>query len=119
MTPQGLRDLAFESMWTMMAAATVSVDPERLIAFAEQRAGDGPVRDMATRDFGREVIEELADARNYLVWMAAQLAGSDDRGELAGLINEALGGALASTVLAFDRAERVRLLAIEWRLGRA
>lgn len=42
--------------------------PPSLNIFAEQRAGTADVRDHATRDFALEVREELADARNYLVW---------------------------------------------------
>jgi hypothetical protein len=113
------RDIGFERRWTALAASTVHADGTRLSDFAEARAGRGPVRDISTRNFAREVLEELADARNYLVWWIEQLAtapGPPD--ELAGEISEALGQALAATALAYEHATRARALAVEWRAGR-
>lgn len=114
----GLRDLAFERRWTELAAESAHVDAEHLTSFAEQRAGTSPVRDQATRNFGREVLEELADARNYLCWFAEQVLVADDHGDLAGEINQAIGQALAATAVAFEHAARARALSIEWRAAR-
>lgn len=110
-----VRDLAFERRWTEMAAAAANVDAERLSAFAEQRAGTSHVRDLQGRNFAREVLEELADARNYLCWWAAQLLATDDHGDMAGEINEAIGQSLSATAAAFEHAARGAALAIEWK----
>ena len=72
------RDIAVERELTREAAKRVAADPEPLVLFAEARSDKGPVRDFPTRDFEREVREELADARNYLVWGIYQ---AQDRGE--------------------------------------
>ena len=60
-----------------------------LIALAQMRAGDKPVRGLASRNFRLEVIEELADAVNYLCWLddqrALQKLGGLNAGELAAL----------------------------------
>ncbi len=71
LAPVPERDLRFERAFTMQAAEAGGVGFAELIRFAEQRAGDEPVRDPGGRDFVLEVLEELADARNYLVWLAA------------------------------------------------
>ena len=100
------RDVAFERAWTTQAAESVRVRADELIAFAELRAGHGPVRDLLTRDMGREVREELADARNYLVWWALQASCQrEPDGELTALI----AGALQPVIVAFDWASRARL----------
>jgi hypothetical protein len=112
------RDIAFERRWTSLAASTVHADGARLSDFAEARAGRDPVHDLANRNFARETLEELADARNYLVWWLEQLAtapGPPD--ELAGEISEALGMALAAVASAFEQTTRARTLAVEWRAG--
>lgn len=68
------RDAAAERRLTFQVAErewTSRVAAIRLVDFAEERAMPGPVRltrDGAPRDFILEVREELADARNYLVW---------------------------------------------------
>ena len=67
------RDLAWERLWSQSAARSAGVDAHYLTAFAEERSGEGPVRDLSTRDFLQEVLEELADARNYLVWKRRQM----------------------------------------------
>lgn len=97
----GARDLAFERAWTEGAGAAARVGVVELVRFAELRAGDGPVRELATRDFAREVLEELADARNYLVWHALQAStGTPADGELT----SGIAGALAGVAVAFDHA---------------
>jgi len=63
------------------------------------------VRDLASRDFGREVREELADARNYLCWMALQqMAVTDPDEELIALVLYAL----ASVAQAYEYARRMK-----------
>jgi hypothetical protein len=113
------RDIGFERRWTAQAAATVHADGNRLSDFAEARAGRAPVRDIATRNFAREVLEELADARTYLVWWLEQVVHAGGADELSGEITEALGQALAATALAYEHAGRARALAVEWRVGRS
>lgn len=67
-----------------------SKEPEysaSLVALAQTRAGDKPVRGLTSRNFRREIEEELADAINYLCWLDDQknLQGLDglNAGELA------------------------------------
>jgi hypothetical protein len=82
------RDLGFERA-IVEGAATGRATPVAvadLNAFAEQRAGTGPVRDHERRDMRRETLEELADARNYLVWWRTQPGADPAR------IDEALAG---------------------------
>ena len=69
------RDVALERQLTRMAhqAAGVAVpmderEPTHLDAYADYRAQPGGVR--VPRQFIQEAREELADARNYLVWEA-------------------------------------------------
>jgi hypothetical protein len=113
------RDISFERRWTALAASTVHADGARLSDFAEARAGTEPVRDQATRNFAREVLEELADARNYLVWWIEQIvAGGGREDELSGEITEQLGQALAATASAYEHATKARALTVEWRAGR-
>lgn len=55
----------------------------QLERFADQRAGDLPLRPRTDDQWHIEVAEELADARNYLVWAIqklepAYLAGDGD-----------------------------------------
>lgn len=112
------RDIGFERRWTALAAASVHADGARLSDFAEARAGRGPVRDLAMRQFAREVLEELADARNYLVWWVEQVIAAGEHDELSGEITEAIGQALAAVALAYEHATRARALNVEWRAGR-
>ena len=62
---------------------------ESLVNFAQKRAGDTNVRQVRSRNFTREIKEELADAMNYLCWLDDQkyLRGLDglNAGELAAL----------------------------------
>lgn len=62
---------------------------ESLIAFAQQRAGETNVRSLRSRNFHREIREELADTLNYLCWLddAKHLKGQNglNAGELAAL----------------------------------
>ncbi len=70
-----LRDLEYEREITHEAARGV-VDPSALIEFAETRAGGSLSGEYVsnaqlvtlTRDRIRETQEELADARNHVVW---------------------------------------------------
>lgn len=78
------RNLAREQELTREAARG-NVDPEALIEFAETRAG-GPLSSAyvsdaqlitLTRNRIRETQEELADARNHIVWWMAQHPGHE------------------------------------------
>lgn len=106
----------------MDAAATVHLDGSELAEFAERRAGDGPVLRLLERRFGREAVEELGDARNYFVWWVQQvlvdLGLAPDDTDMPGQIIEAIGQALAATVMAFHHAQRARALHAEWKAGR-
>lgn len=84
-----LRDVTFELEATITAARSVNVD--HLNQFATLRAdAGGAYRPAPERDLHREVLEELADARNYLVWwMQRVVAGEDDADPVA--LSEALG----------------------------
>lgn len=90
------RDLARERAVTDDAALPRLVAiAGRLSDFAEQRAGDGPVVDAEDRDFALEVLEELADARNYLVWWIDRFAAADGAAASA-------RAALAAVVVAYS-----------------
>jgi hypothetical protein len=67
----GRRDIGLEADFTEFSGNVCGAAPgvaDQLSAFAQQRAGDGPIRDPARRDMAREACEEIADGRNYLVW---------------------------------------------------
>lgn len=110
------RDVPLERRLTVDAAATAGVDAAYLITFAETRAGLAPVRDPDGRDFVRELLEELADARNYVCWALEQVGrGADRNPDLAGEISMAVGQSLAAVTLAFHHANHARDLAMDWR----
>ena len=71
-SPDDLCDEAFETQATLVAARQAGVDGRALDAFARARKMPGLVKQHATRDFHQEVAEELADARNYVVWWMEQ-----------------------------------------------
>jgi hypothetical protein len=106
------RDPALEERWTDLAAARAGADcPERLTACAATRADRGPVRDFTTRDFGLEALEELADARNYLVWWLQQLptlAPADAAANARIVARDHMVRALGLVALAYEHAERAR-----------
>lgn len=89
------RVVAVERELTVEAARRVGADPEPLYVFAEQRANKGPIRDFDSRDFEREVREELADARSYIIWGIQQ---AQERGE----DTERLFGVLARVASAYS-----------------
>jgi hypothetical protein len=109
------RNVAFERRWTSQAAEVVHVNAERLIEYAEHRAGPAPVRDLDTRNFAREVVEELADARNYLVWWAEQLTRADNGSDETGEMTSEICAALSHVAAAFEHAERARHHQATWR----
>lgn len=111
------RDLHFERERTAEAAsALTAVRPDRLIEFAELRAGHGPVRDIETRDFGRELLEELADARNYATWWARQLAlWPPEDADLHIALATSISWSLAHTAVAFQHATQARELSVDIR----
>lgn len=69
------RDVELERALTLQASKAAGVKCVVLSHFAEQRAGAGDVRD-PDRDLALEALEELADARNYLVWAATRAAAA-------------------------------------------
>lgn len=99
------RDLPYERELTLQAAQAVDVRCVVLSRFAEHRAGAGDVRDPDRRDFALEALEELADARNYIVWVATRERSADvpDEAVLA-----QVGAVLAPVVQAFDATMRLR-----------
>jgi hypothetical protein len=104
-----VRDLPFERTLTEQAAEAGSVGSAVLIHFAEERAGAGPVRDPDARDFPLEVLEELADARNYLVWLAGWVMaqpGHDPQ------VLAAISEVLILVAVAFDATLRLRDLKV-------
>ena len=71
------RNTRFERMVTRMAA---SIKVDSLNRMAEARADKfGPLRPKPCRDLRREVMEELADARNYLVWWIQEETNDEAR----------------------------------------
>jgi hypothetical protein len=97
------RDIDRERRLTELAAATAGVEAAHLCGFAEGRAGTAAVRDHATRDLATETLEELADARNYLVWWHQRpRPTADDALELA------IHHALATVALAYDQVRYVQ-----------
>jgi hypothetical protein len=103
--PSRPRDLAFERVLTAQAAEAGRVGSSVLIHFAEERAGAGHVRGAESRDFALEILEELADARNYGVWAAAQeMSRSDSDSQVLGEISDTL----ILIAQAFDAALRIR-----------
>ena len=78
------RDLLGERVLTLQASPLEMSPPDALAAaqhlsqFAEHRAGRGPVVDLPTRDFRQEILEEIADGRNYACWLHEQRAEDGD-----------------------------------------
>jgi hypothetical protein len=96
------RNLAAERHRVLRAVPSdLQIAARALDRFAAQRAGDRPIRDADGRDFATEVLEELADARNYLVWWAEQLERLG-RPELAPTIDAALLGVVSAWQHATD-----------------
>lgn len=109
-----LRVLEFERQVTRDAAARAhAIPPTRLIALAELRAGGAPVRDIETRDFGRELREELADGRNYAVWWIEQMGLCHPNTPVYADVVGAIGRSLAATAVAFHEAEQAQAFAID------
>ena len=81
-----IRSLEFERGATEQACKGVC-DPSRVIAHAENRAGGylsgqyvrDPMHVATDRDRRREVREELADARNHLLWDMQTHLEDDER----------------------------------------
>lgn len=104
-----VRDVVFGGEWTRSAASAVNAPVEDLIRFADTRAKDGPVKGLPGRDLIREGLEELADARNYVVWEAQrQYEGhKPDSGVI-----EHLGTALGYVAAAFAELRAARGLTL-------
>lgn len=104
------RDREWEAQATREMTRGLALDPEPLIAFATRRADsaqqeygcDFPNLD---RDLGLETADELADARNYVVWwldaIRRDLAEGGDR-----VVH--LQRALRHIALAFDEVRSAR-----------
>jgi hypothetical protein len=114
---RGHFELARERRFTYEPAAELfRIKPVVLVKLAESRAGAGPVRNIDLRDLVQDTREEYADARNYLVWIRAQL----DRGAHLNLhivdeLRAEVSTALGHTAFVFERAERIRHLMNDWR----
>lgn len=107
------RDLALERQRTIDAVATADMPvlyPESLSAFSEERAGRRGVDDLMFRDFLLELLEELADGRNYLVWAGMQLDHLNDPEDLEAVADARvdLEDALRYVVTAFKYATIAR-----------
>lgn len=63
-----------------VASAPGQAAAESLAAYAEARTQSGPVRRLKTRNFRREILEELGDAANYFAWLDDQRALRDAGG---------------------------------------
>lgn len=109
------RDLGIERDWADHACRRLpAADLARLNDFAEQRAGHAIVRDLKARDFATEVLEELADARNYLAWWDQQIAATPTPAATTTgarmAAREALQEALVAVAVAFRTTELARTL---------
>lgn len=98
------RDTELERKLTDEAAASVAASADHLNDFAEHRAGTDPVHDPAHRDFGLEAAEELADARNYVVWWLDQPQPYGD------MVTDELRNALAAITVAYEHVDLARRL---------
>lgn len=100
------RDREFERLCTRELAGGLGVDVGPLILFAERRA-DHFAADYGhdfpdlERDLEQEALDELADARNYVVWKLDAI-----RRELATGDVEQLQLALKHVALAFEALRR-------------
>lgn len=106
------RDLAFERRWTTDAAQLLNVSPRSvgaLVAFAEARAREGGVTGFPARDLAREGLEELADARNYIVWRLRELYLPGKDGVDMEVVTP-LSVSLAHVVAAHERLAGARIL---------
>lgn len=98
------RDLDAERRLTVgVVPADHARSAQLLNAFADERAGDGPLIAVDRRNFAVEALEELADARNYLVWLV-QILGQDSA-------VPAVLESLAAVVASFDALRRGDLIA--------
>ena len=101
--PLGERNVEQERAFTRQAGQVIGRDVEDLIAVSELRAGTGPVSGLPRRSLIREGYEEMADARNYIVWRIKQEydMGDPDGTRIAHLLN-----ALQGIILAWDELRR-------------
>lgn len=114
------RNLALERQWTAEAARVGGTTSEALSTMAERRAGPGSVSDIDMRNFGHEVLEEIADARNYLVWWLEQVArGSRRHPHLTGELTIAISRTLAAVTVAFAHAHEANSLMSDWERAAA
>ena len=83
MTDVVARNLGYEQELTNLAASAAGAPGagSSLSAFADGRALDGGVRPRTIDQWRQEVREELADARNYIVWTIDAIRGWYESGE--------------------------------------
>lgn len=103
------RDIRLEHEMTAAAARDVGANPDRLSDFADRRARPGPVL-CAGRDLELEAAEELADARNYVVWRLAQLEQLGHDSIRLHARRRRISRVLALVALAFDELDRGALV---------
>lgn len=93
MSDRWLRSLERERSLALRASEEPEFT-ESLVKFAQFRAGSGQVRQLRSRNFRLDVMEELADALNYLCWLddakVVRGEGGLNAGELAALQHVAL-----------------------------
>ena len=104
-----VRNIPLERALTKDAAATVRAPAARLNDFADRRAKPGPVSLADGRDLELEAAEELADARNYLVWRLEQLEATAHDSIRGHTRRRRLQRVLALTALAFDELDHLGL----------
>lgn len=90
------RNVDFERTATEQYAHGMDVD--ELIRFSQARAdAHGPTRPARPQGLRREVLEELADARNYLVWWLQAIHHDEIEGD-----PDAIGRSLAAVAVAWE-----------------
>lgn len=102
---------AFTDIW---GGVLHHISVKALNEFADQRAGAAPIRDLLTREFDRETLEELADGRNYLCWWAQQVEQLAETPSVGDEIKHEIGLALGAVALAYVHALKAQQLQGEW-----
>lgn len=103
------RDLATERNLILEACKAAGFDGTDLADLALDRAGLNPIRDLETRDFGRDAVEEASDGENYGTWAIKQLALFPESEERAEAMYE-IALMMEGFATAYLRAQRFRAL---------
>ena len=82
---------------TLEAARVAGVDAWPLIRFSESRIADGPID--LPRDWDREFLEEMSDARNYCCWAICELQEQGDDDDMLPTWEQRLVAVLQITML--------------------